>query len=63
MHLKNKHPEISSADGLVLKCSKCNFKTVSSQIYETHISKHKKLPKLDEKEEILVGQSEKQKDG
>ena len=42
MHLKNKHPDASHADGLVIKCTKCSFKTVSSQVYETHFSKHKK---------------------
>ena len=26
MHLKNKHPDVSNADGLVLKCSNCSFK-------------------------------------
>ena len=61
MHLKNKHPDVSHADGLVLKCSKCSFKTVSLQIYNTHISKHEKKPKVNEKEEPLAGQSEKQK--
>ena len=50
MHLKNKHPDVSNADGLVLKCSTCSFKTVSSQIYETHISKHKEQPHEESKE-------------
>ena len=61
MHLKNKHPDVSNADGLVLKCSQCSFKTVSSQIYETHISKHNK-PLTDQyKEEPLTSQLEQQK--
>ena len=61
MHLKNKHPELSHADGLVLKCSQCSFKTVSSQIYETHISKHNKRINDQDKEEPLTAQQEQQK--
>ena len=53
MHLKNKHPDVSNADGLVLKCSKCSFKTVSSNIYESHISKHTDDPKRSAKEETI----------
>ena len=53
MHLKNKHPDASNTDGLVHKCSKCSFKTVSSNIYESHISKHNDEPKRSAKEEII----------
>ena len=53
MHLKNKHPDVSNADGLVHKCSKCSFKTVSLNIYESHISKHNDDPKRIAKEEII----------
>lgn len=57
MHLKNKHPDVSHADGLVLKCSKCSFKTVSTQIYETHISKHENLNRANAYEESHAEQS------
>ena len=47
MHLKNKHPDVSNADGLVLKCFDCSFKTVNSQNYEAHILKHTERKKVD----------------
>ena len=49
MHLKNKHPDVSNEDGLVLKCVDCSYKTVNSQNYEAHILKHNEQKKVDSK--------------
>ena len=58
MHLKNKHPDVSNKDGLVLKCSSCSFKTVNMQNYETHIFKHKEQKKVDSKQKLATGHRE-----